>query len=141
MPDEIDFAQVTTSILFDCKINCINQCLLYSGREANLMAAELLAGVDPAPVVQGVLEGFAKTLSKSAGRVAKKVLDETIVDFRIGFNEYLKTSYARCRYFKTILDPMKPLEVATHYVHATLTCGNTKVNDDDLIASLASKKG
>lgn len=83
--------------------------------------------------VKAVQTAFAATVSKNVGRVAKSVSDRAIVALQIGFNEYLFTSYNKCRLFKSILCPQEPLVLLDHYVNVNLTCGTNVIQDQFLV--------
>jgi hypothetical protein len=67
-------------------------------------------------VVKKVFDGLAKKLSDRILGASPAAADRVVVAFRIGFSEYLETSYKRCAIFKTIIAPSEPLDVLTHYV-------------------------
>jgi len=102
----------------------------------------------PEPVTAGVatvaagrligtmVSGLSKRLSSSIANLTSGAADQLAVALGKGFSEYLDTSYNKCRVFKSILNPSEPLRVLDHYVHVTLTCGNKKLPDDELIKVL-----
>lgn len=104
------------------------------------MAVEPASGTVVSSAVAKAIDGLAGSLTKQIGRFAKPIVDRAVVDLGVGFRSYLDASYNRCRFFKTILNQAQPLEVVSHYVHNTLTCGNRTISDDDLIAKLSEWK-
>lgn len=89
-----------------------------------------------APAITKAIEGMSASLTKHIGKVAKPIIDRAIVDLGVGLRSYLDASYNRCRFFKTILNQVQPLEVTEYYVNNTLTCGSTHILDTDLIDQL-----
>jgi hypothetical protein len=61
-----------------------------------------------------------------------------MVDLRIGFAEYFMTSYNKCKFFKTILNPNEPLEVLSNYINLGLTYKNKVRSDISVISELPS---
>src|SRR5688572_27221631 len=78
--------------------------------------------------VKATLEGFSDALPKLT-KLARGVAEKTAADFRLGFGEYLNVSYNRCRHFKTILNPGKPLEVNKHYVNINFAYDGRSITD------------
>lgn len=93
-----------------------------------------------APAVKAALSEFGKTIAQGTGKLTRAAVDRAIVALQIGFEEYLNTSYNKCRYFKTILNPQQPQLVLDRYVNVTLTCGRESVRDDDLLNSIQSRQ-
>lgn len=105
------------------------------------MAVEPITATSAATgVALKALDGLRASLARNIGRFTKPVIDKAVVDLGLGFTNYLVASYNRCRYFKTILNQAQPLEVAQHYVHNTLSCGQNTVTDDELIQKLSKLK-
>lgn len=89
-------------------------------------------------VVSNVLDAFAKSFSQNAGRVTRGIAERTVSALQLGFHEYLVTSYNKCRFFKTILNPQQPIPVKSHYVHVDLSCNGKTISDDQLILNASS---
>ena len=83
--------------------------------------------------VQRAADNLAKSIGTRISKVAKSTLDRVIVELQIGFNEYLTSSYLKCRYFKTMLNPNEPLEVIKHYVNVDFSYKDKKISDVKLI--------
>ncbi len=86
------------------------------------------------------MTSFAKSFAQRTGEQTKTIIDKTIVALQLGFDDYLQTSYNKCKYFKSILNPNLPLEVTSHYVNVSLTCGTRTVKDNDLIDDFPAKR-
>ena len=78
------------------------------------------------------------TIRKGATGLAKHLIDKTVANLQIGFSDYLRVSYDRCRSVKTLLSQDKPLVLLDIYVHLHLECKDDIIEDDDLIANLES---
>lgn len=98
----------------------------------------ITASAVAAPAITKAIEGIGASLSKQIGRVTKPIVDRAIADLGIGLRSYLDASYNRCRYFKTILNQVQPLEVTQYYVNNTLSCGNVDITDTELIDKLTN---
>jgi len=108
--------------------------------EAIQAAAGVALGAAAQSVVSDAIDRAKKTLTERAGAFAISLKNRAVVDLRIGFNDFLKASYERCRTFKTILSPQEPLDVVTHYVNVDLSLGNKKIKDVDLISNIIAAK-
>lgn len=90
--------------------------------------------------VEGVFNLVANKMPSVIEKGAKGILDRAVVSFQVGFKEYLRTSYARCDVFKTMLSPNVPLSLAEYYQHISLTCGDENLRDEDLISDLHNRR-
>lgn len=88
------------------------------------------------PVVQSMLSQAASFFGKGAVAGTKAVVDRAVATLHLGFEEYLLTSYNKCRLFKTILDTQTPLSLSEHYVHVTVSCSNTTMSDGELVSRI-----
>jgi NACHT domain len=89
-----------------------------------------------APAVRTTLDNLAKSFAKPVANFTRSIIDRAIVDLRIGFEDYLNTSYNRCRFYKTILNPNLPVEVTKNYVNLYLTYGKMTLEDIEVIKNL-----
>jgi hypothetical protein len=98
------------------------------------------AAAAAAPIVKETLGALAKTMSTNIGKVAKGATDRAIVALQLGFNDYLVTSYNRCRTFKSILSPQEPIDLLQHYVNVNLSCNKKTIPDFDLSDQINIKR-
>ncbi|UAK24671.1 NACHT domain-containing protein [Sphingomonas nostoxanthinifaciens] len=79
-------------------------------------------------------ETFGERLLSAAGAARRAFVDRAVVSLRLGFEEYLKSSYVRCRYFKTVLNPYEPADLEETYVGLELNDPSTGmvIKDSDL---------
>lgn len=77
--------------------------IITSAAVASVVADRVIA-----PAVRNTLENLSKPFTKQIGNFARSFIDKAMVDLRIGFQDYLSTSYNRCRHYKTILNPGVP---------------------------------
>lgn len=82
-----------------------------------------------------IAEDFSKKIALAATRAGSHVFDKAKVSLEIGFSPFLKKSYERCRYYKTLLDPYSPCDLEDTYINVTLRNRNDKfeLNDTEVI--------
>ena len=90
--------------------------------------------------VKAVLTEFGGGLRRSLSSIGKRLIDELIVSFEIGFDEFLSQTYNKCKFYKTILNPNEPLDIFTNYLHSNLKFGNTEINDELFFRDISISK-
>jgi uncharacterized protein YdeI (YjbR/CyaY-like superfamily) len=91
-------------------------------------------------LIEKMVESSTKILSDYLGKISKTAIDKTKVAFLFGFDDYLKQSYEKCRFVKTILSPDVPTPTEHLYVNVKLKAGNQAIDDDELIDSIEKYK-
>jgi hypothetical protein len=86
--------------------------------------------------IQRASDNLAQLITNRITKLARSALNKIIVELQIGFSDYLNSSYNKCRYFKTILNPNQPLEVITNYVNITFFYNKNTIPDIELIKRL-----
>lgn len=91
--------------------------------------------IDPDLVTVGaakaITDDFSKKISAAALRVGSAVFDRAKVKLEIGFTPFLKKTYERCKFYKTILDPFAPCDLEETYINVKLYSKSKRINLDD----------
>lgn len=69
------------------------------------------------------LKSATAPLSRLAGSLGKSVVDQLVVQLQLGFHDYMRTSYEKCRHFKSVLPPSQPRDILAHYQQAEISNG------------------
>ena len=82
-------------------------------------------------------ESLGVRLTAVAGSMKRAVVDRAVVAFRLGFETYLTSSYIRCRYFKTVLNPYEPADLKDSYIRLNLISlgSRNEISDKDLFSN------
>ncbi|ANY19849.1 NACHT domain protein [Tsuneonella dongtanensis] len=83
--------------------------------------------MNPSPTSSAIASAssaIGDTIGKKIGeaiiRSGSKILDKAKVSLEVGFRPYLEKNYARCRYYKTLLDPYEPCDLEATYINVKL---------------------
>lgn len=104
------------------------------------MVEPLTAAVVLAPALKHSLDRLARSFTLGAEKMAKSLVDQAVVELRIGFSNYFTTSFNKCRCFKSLLNANQPLDLVENYIHVTLSLGQKRLTDDELIFKIPELK-
>lgn len=104
---------------------------------ADLLSLGAAAG---AAAATKAAESFGSRLAASASSIKQSIIDRSVVTLKIGFEDYLQSSYIRCRFFKTILNPYEPADLAKAYIPLRLNKPQSveSISDQDLFKRFRS---
>lgn len=80
-------------------------------------------------VVKEALKTGTAPLLNAVGKAGKKASDNLVVLLQLGFHDYMKVSYEKCRLFKSILPPSQPRDILNNYIHADIKIGQRTIPD------------
>lgn len=80
-------------------------------------------------VVKEALKTGTAPLVRGVSKLGKKAVDNLVVALQLGFHDYMKVSYEKCRYFKSVLPPSQPRDILAHYINAKITAGEAVIPD------------
>ncbi|RYG97752.1 MAG: NACHT domain-containing protein [Alphaproteobacteria bacterium] len=82
--------------------------------------------------VKEALKTGTASLTKAASQLGKRTTDNLVVALQLGFHDYMRVSYEKCRYFKSILPPSQPRDILSHYIPADIKVGDSTIEDVSL---------
>lgn len=92
------------------------------------------------PVVSDALKDAESTVFGYVGKMSRAIIDRSAAKFGIGFKDYVNKSYERCKTFRSLLTPDRPLEILDYYFNTSINYGNSKVEDTNLLQHLDTHK-
>lgn len=98
-----------------------------SGLETTLLSA---AG-------QNFAQGIGAKIANASSQLGSKLFDKAKVALEVGFTPHLESTYDKCRYYKTLLNPLEPCDLSETYVNVNMERPNGKdrLKDIELIHS------
>lgn len=92
-------------------------------------------------VVDRKITGAIEALSGATAEFTKSFVNNTKVAFRLGFKDFLESTYKRCSTYKTIVNPMESLDLIDNYVNIELDSPRKlRITDSTLIDSIDREK-
>lgn len=99
--------------------------------------AEIAVGALANAAAKRASEGLVSKITSHAGSLTSSILDRLKVAFRVGFESYLESTYQKCRFYKTVLNPYDPADLKETYVHVNLqTPGSIKYHSDKSVFNM-----
>lgn len=83
------------------------------------------------------VEKFVNLISKPINAVKGITVDNFIATFRIGFNDFLITSYNRCKFYKTVLSKSN-IDLYSNYTNLYINIDNKFIKDTKLIENIVN---
>ncbi|HQU85306.1 MAG TPA: NACHT domain-containing protein, partial [Pyrinomonadaceae bacterium] len=82
--------------------------------------------------VIGFLDKYGDKLYNGVKSIYKKASDETRLNWRLGYEYYLDSSYKKYYYAKTFLSTNEPLPLYDFYVPLSVSCGKNKIDNTSI---------
>lgn len=102
--------------------------------------ASFVSDPETRKLVGHVLESASKVIFQFVKDKKASVTRTARVRFLIGFSDYLKSSYDKCRIVKTIISPDEPIPTEKLYVNVQLEANHEIIDDDVLIDRIEEYK-
>jgi hypothetical protein len=87
-----------------------------------------------------VAEEAAKEAYSATKGLAKSSLDRVMVEFGVGFKQYIDRNYEKYRYVKTLLNRIDPIPLESMYIAPSFKVRNKTVSSDHLFNELEQIK-